>query len=215
MRVDVLVVVTLGQGSVLPAETLAAGVALTARAVAVAAPVPDGPRRPCQHLVIREHAATLTHRDVVRGVERTGRDVPEGTHHPALVGRSQGVAAVLHEPQVMLPDQSHDGNQIVRIAKRMRQEYGFGLRSYRLLEFSHVDIVRSNIHVNEHGNHAMLDYRVDGCWESSGHRNDFVTGLQPLVAEQRTGQGSKGHEVGGRTRVDEERVFRPGKCAER
>jgi len=141
VRVDVRVAIALGQGSVLAAETLAAGVALASGTVAVAAPVPDGPRRPSQHLVIGEHAAALAHRDVVRGVERAGRDVVDGTHHPAPVGRSQSIAAVLHEPQVVLLDQSHDGIKVVRITQRVCQEYGPGLRSYSLLQFSHIDIV--------------------------------------------------------------------------
>ena len=49
-----------------------------------------------------QHRAALAHRDVVRGIEAHGREVAEGADVLPAVGRAQGVAVVLDQPEIVL-----------------------------------------------------------------------------------------------------------------
>jgi len=54
---------------------------------------------------------------VVGRVEAERGDVAERSDLPAVIGRTQGVAAVLDQPQAMIVAELADGGQVERIAQ--------------------------------------------------------------------------------------------------
>src|SRR5687768_3306752 len=77
VRVDVLVVVSVRQVAELPVEPLAARVLLPRLAPAVTSPVSKRLEDRLHLRRVREHTPALPHRDVVRGIEAHGGEVPE------------------------------------------------------------------------------------------------------------------------------------------
>jgi len=75
MAVNVLVIITEGQGAELLTETFPAGVAFATGAVAIPAPVPDGAGDAGQVVVIGGHAATFAQGNVMGRVEGKGGEV--------------------------------------------------------------------------------------------------------------------------------------------
>ena len=116
VRVGVLVIVALGKGAELPVEPLLASVVVSWRAEAVAAPVAEGFGDRLELAVVGKDRPALAHGDVVRGIETQGTDVAEGANELALVGRSQGVAAVLDEPEVVRLAQPRDDIKVEGVA---------------------------------------------------------------------------------------------------
>src|SRR5438445_12322063 len=104
MAVDVLVVVAVRQAAELLAEAVAGCAVLASGAIAVAAPVAHRAGDPGELLIVRDHHAALAGRDVVGRIERRRRKVAEGPREAVAVSRTQGVAVVLDEPEVVLLD---------------------------------------------------------------------------------------------------------------
>ena len=77
VRVDVLVVVTVGQIAQLPVEALAARVLLPRLAPAVTAPIAERFENGLHLRRVREHASALAHRDVMGGIEAHRREIAE------------------------------------------------------------------------------------------------------------------------------------------
>ena len=69
-----------------------------------------------------------------------------------------------------------------------------------------VHVVGRQVHVEEHGDAAVLKDRVDRGREARRHGDDLVARLEPLVAEFRRSQSGQGDEVGAGAGVDEQRI---------
>src|SRR5208337_4477813 len=102
VRVDVLVVVAVRQASPLPAKAFTAGVFPAGGAPAVAAPVPERFNQRAQQSLVRQHATTFTHGDVVRRIEADGGEIAESPDFLSAIGGAECVAAVFDQPQAML-----------------------------------------------------------------------------------------------------------------
>src|ERR1700679_3227498 len=116
-RVGVFVIVTAGQRAQWPVEALAAGVVLAGFAPAVTAPVSEAVDEDLQGRSVSEDRAAFAHGDVVRGVEADGCNVAEGAYLLAPVGGSEGVAAVLDQPQVVLFAEGRNRIEIEDVAQ--------------------------------------------------------------------------------------------------
>src|SRR5882672_2773111 len=101
MRVDVFVVVAARKFPELPVEAPSAGVVLPGRTPAIATPVSEGLDDLAHRFCAGENRATLAHGDVVGGIEARGGEMTEGTNRSSVERRSDGVACVLDEPQVV------------------------------------------------------------------------------------------------------------------
>ena len=73
VAVDILVVVTEREGPELLGESLAAGVVLASRAVAIAAPVADTAGNPSQVFIAGDDGTPFAHGDVMGGVKTETR----------------------------------------------------------------------------------------------------------------------------------------------
>lgn len=195
VRIDVLVVVALGKVAQLPAEAVAASVVLPGRTEAVAAPVPEGFQDLPQFGAAGEDRATLAHGEVVGRVEAEGADVAEGAHLLALVGGTQGIAAILHEPQPVLAAQRRDDLQVEGIAQGVGQHDRLGAGRDGRLDQGRIDVVggQGDIHEDRHG--AGLEDGVHRGGEAGGHADDLVAGPDGAVAQPGGGEGHEGHQV--------------------
>ena len=204
MGVDVLVVVTQGQLAVLAVKAVVAGIVLPRGADAVPAPVPEGVDDLVEQRVVRVHRAALAHGHMVGRVEAGGADVAhragELCHlfavHVQGVAASQGVAVVLHQPQVVFVAKCLHRSQIVGIAQGVSDHHGLGFLGAGRLQHGHVDVVLGNGHVHEHRYRAVLDHGVDRGGEATGHGDDLVPPLHPALSQKGGGQGHKGDQVG-------------------
>ena len=182
MGINVLVIIPFGEGAVLCGKTLATGIVLPARAIAVAAPIADRARSPGKGIVIGEDTTPFAHRYVMRGVEGAGRYVAETSDHLPLIGRTQSVTAILYEPQIVLLHQFHDNIEIVRVAQRMGEEYSTGLGTDRVSKSIWIYIIGTYIDIDEHGYHSILDDRIQCRRKPRRDRNDLVAWLQCAIA---------------------------------
>ena len=103
VRIDVFVVVALGQLAQLPLEAFAAGVVHAAGAPAIAPPIAealdDGFELEALHDVDR---AALAHGHMMGRIKRLRGKIAEAARQLAVVSAAQGVAIVLDEPQLVL-----------------------------------------------------------------------------------------------------------------
>src|SRR5205823_9484209 len=197
VRVGVLVVVATRQRAQLPLEALAAGVVLSRLTPAVATPVPEAIDDHLQGRFVSHHSAALAHGDVVRGIKAYGCDVAKGSDLLTLVGRSQSVAAVFHEPEIVFPAERGDRIKVEDVAQSVRDHDGLYLGTVGLLQAGDVDFVRGQGHIQKYGNEAVLEDWIDCGGESCGHRDHFIARHQATVAKLRRSQSAEGHEVCG------------------
>src|SRR5688572_22354578 len=101
VRVDVLVIVPVRQITKVPVESLATGVFLSGITPAIASPVTERFDDGLHLRRVREHTPALAHRDMVRWVEAHGGEIAEAADVLPAIGRSECVAAVLCEPEIV------------------------------------------------------------------------------------------------------------------
>jgi hypothetical protein len=84
----------------------------------------------------------------------------------------------------------------------------------RGVEVGDVDVEGRDLDVDENGNQAVLDDRVDGGRKAGGEGDDFVAGLELAVAEAFGGQRGDGEQVRRGTGVDEDGLADAGEASE-
>ena len=131
MRIGVLVVVSAGQGTKLPLEAFAARIVFPGLAPAIAAPIAERLDQQLQVRLIRQHRPAFAEGDVMRRVETDGGNIAECTDMAPLPRRTQCVAAVLDQPQVVLPGKGSYCIQIEDVPQGMRDHDGPGLLAQR------------------------------------------------------------------------------------
>ncbi len=176
-------VVALRQVAELPTEALAAGIVFAGRAIAVAPPVAEGLGSPFEFGIVGEDRTALAHGDVVGRVKTQGADVAESADQLAVVGRAEGVAAILDQPELVFPAQRGNHIQVVGIAQGMGQHDCTGLRTDRGFDLGGVDVVGAEFDIDENGNCAELQDGVDRGRETGGYGDDFISGLDRALAE--------------------------------
>ena len=77
----------------------------------------------------------------------------------AAVRRSQGIAAILDQPEVMAFRKVGDRVEIERIAQGVGKHYRPGAFRAGVVELAHVDVVSRRRNVDEHGHQAVLQDR--------------------------------------------------------
>ena len=212
MRVGVFVVIATGQLAQLPVEALAAGVVFARRAVAIAAPVAEGLDGSGEHGIIGEYGAAFAGGDVVRRVETQRADVAEGADVAAIVSGAEGIAAILDQPQAMLVSQCAQRNGFEGIAQGVGQHDGAGARADGGGDACRAGIVGGQFRVDENGNHAVLQNRIDGGGEARGGGDDFIAGFQGALAQQGRCQRGKRQQVGRGSGIDGERTRYADAC---
>jgi len=176
VTVNVFVIVTLRQIAQLPFKAAAAGVGFSGIAPAVTPPVAKRLGKFLEGRRLGQHASALTHGDVVRGVETGGCEVAESADAAALISGTDGIAAVLDNPEIVFGCEGHDGVEIKRIAQRVRQHDRSGAFGDGGFKLSYVNVVSGNLNVDEDRDEAVLEDGIDGCGESSGYGDDLVPG---------------------------------------
>ncbi|MNZ47017.1 hypothetical protein D3C78_647190 [compost metagenome] len=207
MGIHVLVIVTLWQAAELLAETVAAGIIATGCAVAVASPVTEGFGNRLELSVIGEHRATFTHGDVVGRVETQGRDVAKGANQFAVIGRTECIAAIFDQPEVVLFTQGFDFAQVERVTKGVGEHDRLGLGGDGRFDQLGINVVGRHVDIDEDRYRPELDDGVDGGGEACSHANDFVTFFDGTVTQLGGGQCAEGNQVGRGARVDGNEVF--------
>ena len=178
--IDILVVVSLREFSVLAVEAVSAEIVPSGGAAAVPAPVPEGADDTVQQRVPCVYRAALPHGHMVRRVEAGGADIAHRAGEISLpvqrIGASQSVAVVLHKPQLMGIAEGLHGRKIKGIPQGMGQHHGFRLLRKRAFQLCDVDVVLGNGHIHEDRDGAVLDHGRHRGGESAGHRDDLVPG---------------------------------------
>ena len=214
VRVDVLVVGAVRERAVLAREAQAARVLGAGPAPAVPAPVAERFDELPKHGPLHEHGAALAERDLVGGVERERRQVAECADGTAVPVRSERVAAVLDQPQVVPLAERRDGVEVERVAERVGDHDGAGADAAGRLQPGAVDVVPGQRDVDEDRDEAVLDDRVHRRREARGDRDDLVAGAETAVAQPGRGEGCQGEQVRGRAGVHEQGVAMPGGLAQ-
>src|SRR6185436_2585733 len=98
VRIRVLVVIAERKIAELPFETLATGVVLARRAIAVAPPIAETVRNLLEIEIVGEDRAPLAHGDVMRRVETQRADVAKGAYQASVVRGAKRVATILDQP---------------------------------------------------------------------------------------------------------------------
>src|SRR5262249_45364737 len=101
VAVGVFMIVAARQLTELPRKALAAGIVLSGRTVAVAAPVADRLGGAFEDRAAHKDRTTLPHRDVMRRVKAQGSDVAECSDLLAGVFCPERIAAILDDKQIM------------------------------------------------------------------------------------------------------------------
>ena len=143
---------------------------------------------------------------MVGRIERLGGQVAEGPGETVTIARAEGIAVVLDQPQVELFDQLHDRVEVERHAQGVRQHDRPGARRDGRSKLGGIGVVVAQADVDKYRHQAVLRDWRHGAGESRGHRDYLVAGLQPPFAKPGRGQGGEGHQVRGRTGVDEQGV---------
>lgn len=242
VAVDVFVIVAFGEFAELPAEAFVAGVVLAGGAPAVAAPIPEalgvGLERGTADDVDRP---TLTHGEVVRGIEGLGGNVAPGAgiagdvdtirgnagrvlrdaerlgaRDGHGVGAAESIAVVLDEPKVVLAAKLQHGTEIEGIAEGVGDHHGLGLAGdVGGLELVGADVAGGGVVVDEDGNRAELDDGGDGRGKPGGHGDNFVAVPDAFVLRQLVrGEGGEGDEVGRRAGIDQQAVLHAKQAGE-
>ena len=222
MGVDVFVIVTFRKLAELPAEAFSACVVLAAGAPAVATPVTEALNQHLQpHVADHIDRTALAEREMMRRVEGLGGEIAEGSGEirdrltpvgegfaksdavlvlrRRRVSRTQCIAIVFNEPQVVRTAESRDALKVEGIAKSVRHHHGFCLsRNECGVELIESCVESDWIGVEKNGNGTVLHNRGDGGWKSGGAGDDFVARPDAAIAELVTGQGGEGEQVGGR-----------------
>ena len=154
-------------------------------------------------MCIRDSASPFAHGDVVRGIETGSGEVAKRANAAPFVKRSDGIAAILDQPEIVFGGQLHDGIEIEWIAESVRQHDGPGAIGDSRLQLGGVDVVSRNLHVNKDRDKPVLNNGIDSRGESGGYGDHFVSGRELAVAERRRCETRERREVGGRTGVDE------------
>ncbi len=202
-------VVALRKCSELPLESLAAGVADTRQAPAVAAPVFEGTGDLLQVIAVGQHAAALAHGDVVGGVKAHGREISICSNQSSVICRSDRVTAVFDQPEVMFFCERRHGREVKGVAQRMGEDHQPRAGAECRFQLRDIGVVRARCNVDEYRYQSVLNQRVDRGRESCCHGDRFVAGLQSSVSERLRRQRRHREQVGRRAGVDQQRVLEP------
>ena len=145
--------------------------------------------------------AAFAHGEVVRRIETGGSEVADGSGfaHDSVnfdFG-TERVAVVLHKPEVVEFAELFDLDDIEGVAEGVGDHHGFGFFRIRGFQLSNVDIVLRNGNVDEHRNRAELDDWRDGCRESRGNGDDFVSAADSAFTEFVCGECGEREQVCG------------------
>src|SRR5262245_35504137 len=130
------------------------------------------------------------------GIEADGGKVSERSDMAAVVSGADGIATILDQPEPIFPAKGGDAREIERIAKRVREDdttSALGEGGGQLLR---VNVIGSELHVDEDRNQLVLDDRIDGGGEPRRDGNDLVSGAQAPLLQLGRGQRGEGEEVG-------------------
>jgi len=172
------VVISQRQLPVLSVKPVAAHIVTPGRADTVASPVTEGADNLVQKRVVRVDSAPLAHSHMVRRIEAGGSDVPHGSreflHAVDGVTASQGIAVVLHQPQVVFVTKCLHSTQIKGISQGVGNHDRLAFLRVSRFQLAHVDIVLGNRHIHKHRHRPILNHRRHRGWESGRHRDDLV-----------------------------------------
>ena len=182
-------------------EAQAARVVLTGFAPAVASPVTEGLDQKLERRPVRQHRAAFTHRDVVRGVEAQRPEVAERPGQLASVRRSERVAVVLDQPEVVLLGEVDHRVEVEGVPERVRGDDRPRPRPDRRLELRHVEVVRLQLDVDEDRDEPVEQDRVERRREACGDGDHLVARAESPLAELLRRQRRDGEQVRGRARV--------------
>ena len=122
-------IVAEGQRAELLAETLPAGVVVPAGAVAIASPIAERAGQPGELRIVGRHGAPFAHGDVMGRIERERGQVAEGADVPAAEFRSQGVAAILDQPETALAAEFGRAGGVKRDSHGVGDHHAAGFRA--------------------------------------------------------------------------------------
>ena len=197
VAVNVLVVIACGQFAILTVKAVAAEVIMAGRADAVAAPVAVALDQAVQQRAVCIHAAALAHRHVVRRVEAGGADIAPGSGKAGFavdgVLGAQGIAVILHQPEVMGIAEGFDGGQVKRVAQGMGDHDCLGLGGKGSFQLGHINVVLRHGHIHKHRHSAILQRRGDSGGEPACHSDDLIALFDLAVAQFRGGERHKGN----------------------
>ena len=201
VAVYILMIIPLGQLAELTVEAVMAEVVLSGGADAVPAPVPVAQDQPVQLGIVGVDTAALPHGHVVGRIEAGGADVAPGAGIAGLtvdgVLGAQGVAVVLHQPQLVLVAERLHFLQVKGVSQGMGDHHRLGLIAESRFQFAHIDVILRNCDIHKNGDRAVLQGRGHGGGEAAGHGNDLVALLDLTPAQLGGSQRHKGDQVGG------------------
>src|SRR5579872_3196670 len=98
----------------------------------------------------------------MRGIEAQGRDIPKGSNVATFECRTERVATILDQPEIVLSGKSGDGIKIKNVSERMRDEDRLGPIAARRFELAHINLIARNSHVHENRYQTVLKNGIHG-----------------------------------------------------
>lgn len=155
------------------------------------------------HIAHDVDRAPFAEREVVRRVERLGREIAKGAAPARLaggecVGGSQRIAVILDEPEPVLAAKGGQAGEVKWIPQCMRHHHRLGLAgAIRSGDLVDAGIQGEGIIIDKHRHGADLQDGGHGGREAACH-GDHLVPLQEamLVGELRAGERRDGEEIG-------------------
>ncbi|MNG19186.1 hypothetical protein D3C84_1033190 [compost metagenome] len=114
---------------------------------------------------------------MVRWVKTHGADITKGTRHLAVKTRTQGIAAIFNQPQVIFIGNFTHLRQVKQVAQGVRHHDCLGFFSDCCLNQLWVDVIGWNIDIDKHRHQTILDSRVNRGREARSNGNHLITGF--------------------------------------
>src|SRR5690606_18067826 len=112
MTICIFVVIAVRKGAQSASEPLPASIILAGSTPTIATPVPHRFHDALDARLVSIDCATLSHGDMMGGIEAQRTDVTESPHVATIISRSQCIATILDDPQIILFCDPHNLGKI-------------------------------------------------------------------------------------------------------
>ena len=141
----------------------------------------------------------------MRRIKAQSGDIAECADVPSLIGRTERIAAVFDQPEIVLLREGTDGIEIEDVSQGMGDEHGPCPVAARRFKFAHINLIPGNSDVHKNWHQTILENRVHRRRKTCGYGNDLIAWPQLSIAEFWRSQGAQGDKIGRRARVDQRR----------
>ena len=143
-------------------------------------------------VVVAHDRATFTAGNDLVGVETEDTRVTEAPRCASVQGRTQSLAGVFHNRQVMPPGDSQDSVHICKTSEYMDHQDRTRGRRNRFLDLAGIDIQRIGADIDKYRKGTDMVDRICCRDECEGSRDDFVARPHPCRLQRQFQTGGSG-----------------------